>query len=102
MILVAKHRYRDLDLALVTFAWRGRALLAALDGPASAALDLGVARRFHSAGMPPPLIVPFSVWVSRGRPASITVASTNLRHSVCCYRERLADLSLPDRLGRPY
>jgi hypothetical protein len=46
MVLVAEHRYRDFDLAQVTFAWRGRALLAVLDGPASVTVNLGAARRF--------------------------------------------------------
>ncbi len=47
MVLVAEDRYRDLNLALVTFARRGRArFLPRLMGQRPAAVDLGVARRF--------------------------------------------------------
>jgi len=41
VILVAEHRDRDLDLALVAIAWRGLAFAAALDDPAAVAVDMG-------------------------------------------------------------
>ena len=77
VVLVAEHRHRDLELPLVA-ARRGVAsrlrprLMVQRPSRSICARRAG----FHSAGTPPPLIVSFSAWVSRGRRASITVAST--------------------------
>ena len=77
MVLIAEHRHRDLELALVA----GSRLTASRLRPRLKVQRPSrsiCARRagFHSAGTPPPLIVSFSTWVNRGRRASITVAST--------------------------
>ena len=50
MVFVAEHRHRDLDLSLVACAWRGRALLAALDRPTPVAVDLRAPCRFPLSG----------------------------------------------------
>ncbi len=76
MIFVPEHRHRDLDLALLAVPWDRLALGAALDRPTPVVVDLSPPRRCPFGRHPPPLIVSFSAWVSRGRRAWITVAST--------------------------
>ena len=67
---------RSSTCTLVALAWPGHALSAALDRPTPVAVDLSALGRRPLAGVPPPLIDSFSAWVSRGRSAWITVAST--------------------------
>jgi len=58
MVLVAEHRHRDLDLALVPRVRRRCALLSALDRPAPVVVDLSALRRFPLvSSVPPPSIV---------------------------------------------
>src|SRR6185437_3270121 len=77
VVLVAKHRHRDLtDGLTLHLARRWRLLAAALDGPAAFPIDLPCRAFDHPDGVPPPRIVAFSWAFSRGRRASITVAST--------------------------
>jgi len=52
VVLIAEHRYGDLDLALVAVTRPGFALLAAFDRPAPIAVDLGAARRHPCARHP--------------------------------------------------
>jgi hypothetical protein len=47
MVLVAEHRHRDLDPALVPRVRRRCALLSALDRPAPVVVDPGALRRFR-------------------------------------------------------
>jgi hypothetical protein len=72
----AEHRHRDLRLALVACTRRRVALTPTLGGQCPSRSIWARRAGFHSAGTPPTLIVSFSARVSRGRRASITVAST--------------------------